>query len=47
MDVGRLYEAPFTDHAPAGPESLFSGVDIDALVAVLDQVRSSAAPDVA
>jgi type I restriction enzyme R subunit len=47
MDVGRLYEAPFTDHAPAGPESLFSGADIDALVNVLEQIRGSAAPDVA
>lgn len=47
MDVGRLYEAPFTDHAPAGPESLFSGADIDALVSALGEVRSSAAPGVA
>ncbi|HEX8082126.1 MAG TPA: DEAD/DEAH box helicase family protein [Jatrophihabitans sp.] len=47
MDVGRLYEAPFTDHAPAGPEALFSGSDIDALVELLDQVRATASPDVA
>lgn len=47
MGIGRLCDAPFTDHAPAGPEALFSGVDIDALVAVLDQVRSSASPGVA
>lgn len=47
MDVGRLYEAPFTDHAPAGPEALFSGADIDALVALLDTVRAAAAPGVA
>jgi type I restriction enzyme R subunit len=44
MDVGRLYEAPFTDHAPAGPEALFSGSDIDALVQVLNDVQASAAP---
>jgi type I restriction enzyme R subunit len=47
MDVGRLYEAPFTDHASAGPESLFSGADIEALVSALGEVRSSAAPKVA
>ena len=42
MDVGRLYEAPFTDHAPEGPESLFSGSDMDDLVHAIDQVRASA-----
>ena len=47
MDVGRLYEAPFTDHASAGPESLFSGADIEALISALGEVRSSAAPRVA
>lgn len=47
MEVGRLYEAPFTDRAPAGPESLFSGSDIDALVAALDEVRMTANPGVA
>jgi type I restriction enzyme R subunit len=44
MEIGRLYEAPFTDHAPAGPESLFSGADIDALLAALSEVRASASP---
>ena len=47
MDIGRLYEAPFTDHAPAGPEDLFSGADIEALVDLLDQVRASASPGLA
>jgi type I restriction enzyme R subunit len=42
MDAGRLYEPPFTDHAPQGPEDLFSGADIDELVAVLDAVNRSA-----
>lgn len=43
MEVGRLYEAPFTDHAPAGLESLFSGSDIEALLDALGQVRDTAA----
>jgi type I restriction enzyme R subunit len=47
MDVGRLYSSPFTDAAPAGPESLFSGADIDALIDALDQVRATASPGVA
>ena len=47
MDAGRLYESPFTEIAPLGPESLFSGEDINALVAVLDRVRATASADVA
>lgn len=47
MDISRLYEAPFTDHAPAGPESLFSGADVDALVVALGSVRATALPEVA
>jgi type I restriction enzyme, R subunit len=47
MDIARLYEAPFTDHAPSGPEAIFSGADIDDLVDVLDRVRATAAPGVA
>jgi type I restriction enzyme R subunit len=47
MDVARLYEAPFTDFAPEGPESLFSGAEIDDLVALLDEVRVAASPSVA
>ena len=47
MDVARLYESPFTDMAPQGPEGLFSGSDIDALVDVLDAVRITASPSVA
>lgn len=46
MEVGRLYEAPFTDHAPAGLESLFSGSDIEALLDALGQVRDTAAAPV-
>jgi type I restriction enzyme R subunit len=47
MDIARLYEAPFTDHAPSGPEALFSGADIDDLVAVLHGVRATASSGVA
>ncbi len=40
-----LYESPFTELAPQGPESLFSGPDIDQLIAILDSVRVTATPD--
>jgi hypothetical protein len=44
MDADRLYEAPFTDHAPHGPEDLFSGADVDELVAALNAIRATAGP---
>ncbi|WP_404386503.1 DEAD/DEAH box helicase family protein [Knoellia locipacati] len=42
MEASRLYEAPFTDHAPTGPDFLFSELDVDRMVFILDQVRSHA-----
>lgn len=38
----RLYESPFTDLAPRGPEAVFMTADIDELFKVLDEVRSTA-----
>ncbi len=34
MDPKRLYESPFTDVSPRGPEGVFSSVQVDQLVAV-------------
>lgn len=42
MAARRLYEAPFTDHAPTGPDFLFNDTDIDRIIVVLDEVRSHA-----
>lgn len=42
VEVGALYESPYSDAAPAGPESLFPESDVDLLVRALYQVRSSA-----
>jgi len=42
MSAALLYESPFTDLSPHGPDGLFSSDEVDALVAVLDQVRASA-----
>ena len=44
MDIDLLYEPPFTDHAPHGPEDLFSGSDVDALVDALTAIRATAEP---
>ena len=42
VDVGALYESPYSDAAPAGPESLFPEADVDLLAAALNRVRVSA-----
>lgn len=42
MEPARLYESPFTDLTPLGPEGLFPSHDVDALVKVLHTVRSNA-----
>ena len=44
MDVGRLYESPFTSVAAGGPESLFPEADVDALVAAIRAVGANAEP---
>lgn len=42
MPAARLYEAPFTDHAPTGPEMHFAPDEVDRLVSVLDEIRTHA-----
>ena len=42
MEARRLYESPFTDLTPHGPEGLFSQTAVDELIAVLDEVRRTA-----
>jgi type I restriction enzyme R subunit len=42
MDAALLYESPFTDLTPRGPDGLFSSVQIDELVSVLERVRATA-----
>lgn len=42
MEASALYESPFTDLTPQGPDSLFTSVQVDELMRVLDQVRSTA-----
>jgi type I restriction enzyme, R subunit len=42
MSAALLYESPFTDLSPHGPDGLFTSDEVDALVAVLDDVRAAA-----
>jgi type I restriction enzyme R subunit len=42
MEASALYESPFTDLTPRGPEGLFSSVQVNELIGVLDRVRTAA-----
>ncbi|MBX3330244.1 MAG: DEAD/DEAH box helicase family protein [Nitrospira sp.] len=42
MESARLYESPFTDLTPRGPEGLFKSAEMDELIRVLDAVRATA-----
>jgi type I restriction enzyme R subunit len=42
VEAARLYESPFTDLTPQGPDGLFSSAQIDDLVRVLETVRATA-----
>lgn len=42
MDAALLYESPFTDIAPQGPEGVFSEGQIDELVHVLEHIKETA-----
>jgi type I restriction enzyme R subunit len=46
MEPGRLFESPFSDDAPQGPQSLFTDAQVHGIVAVLADVRSRAVADV-
>lgn len=42
MEAARLYESPFTDLTPRGPDGLFSSSQVDELVRILNAVRTMA-----
>jgi type I restriction enzyme R subunit len=42
VEARQLYESPFTDLAPYGPEGLCSKTAVDELMAVLDEVWRNA-----
>lgn len=42
MDASLLYESPFTDIVPQGPEAIFSPIQIESIVSALGRVRAAA-----
>lgn len=42
LDVGRLYEPPFSERAPNGPEALWGDEATDRLVALLEEIKGRA-----
>jgi type I restriction enzyme R subunit len=42
MDPRLLYESPFTDLTPQGPDGLFESEEVDHLISVLGKLKRSA-----
>ena len=44
LEPGRLYESPFTDVAPQGPDAMFASADVESLLSILVEVKTHAIP---
>jgi type I restriction enzyme, R subunit len=44
MEPGRLFESPYTDHAPTGPDFFFPDADVGVIVGILHDVKRRAVP---
>ena len=42
MKPELLYETPFTDMSPHGPDGVFNSAQVDELIELLSQVRAKA-----
>ena len=42
IDAELLYESPFTDITPQGPDGLFTSAQVDELIAALEQITATA-----
>ncbi|QDV40662.1 type I restriction enzyme EcoKI subunit R [Stieleria neptunia] len=42
VDVSLLYESPFTDIAPQGPDAIFTAEQVDRIMQLLDDIRATA-----
>lgn len=45
VDPGRLFESPYTDQAPTGPDYFFPEAQVEALVDTLRHIRQTAVPE--
>ncbi len=45
MEPTRLFESPYTDHAPTGPDYFFPDVDVDVIVDTLHHIKRTAVPE--
>jgi type I restriction enzyme R subunit len=44
MEPRRLFESPYTDGAPTGPDFLFPDADVEVMVDILHDVKHRALP---
>ena len=44
MEPARLFESPYTDHAPTGPDYFFPDADVDVIVEILRDIKQHAIP---
>ena len=44
MEPRRLFESPYTDRAPTGPDFLFPDTDVDVIVEILHEIKDRARP---
>jgi type I restriction enzyme R subunit len=42
METRRLYESPFIDYSPAGPETIFEVDDTNLILRIVEEIKSSA-----
>ncbi len=44
MEPARLFESPYTDHAPTGPDYFFPDADVEVIVDTLHHIKQTAVP---
>lgn len=45
MEPARLFESPYTDHAPTGPDYFFPDADVEVIVKTLGGIKRKALPE--
>jgi type I restriction enzyme R subunit len=44
IESRRLFESPYTDHAPTGPDYIFPNPEVEVIVEILNDVKEHAVP---